>query len=172
MSSPTRDFLYSVAFITLMPVIIAVCVGCSDFEEAMNAGQDTSVSNPESTPPRGEFLKEPNGESSPAASTPSRGQGLSLQQRFADRQRVHEFSSDIDKLARVCLTQLRDEFDPSLLALNRALQGSEAPAVLVRTQAEFHTAVQNCEKLRQQFREIMSQLQHNEANLDAPESKS
>lgn len=71
MSSPTRDSLHSAAFIVLAAVVIAVGVGCGDFEEAMNAGRETPVSQPEPKPPRGAFLNEPNGEASPAASDPA-----------------------------------------------------------------------------------------------------
>ena len=61
MSSPTRRLLYWVTFIALMPIVITVGVGCSDFEEAMNAGQSTSASQPEPTAPEGQFLDDPNG---------------------------------------------------------------------------------------------------------------
>jgi hypothetical protein len=62
MSSPTRSSLYLVALIALLPVIMLVGIGCSDFEEAWNVGDDSSASQPEVTPVVGEFLEDPDGE--------------------------------------------------------------------------------------------------------------
>lgn len=87
MSSPTRGFLYSVAFISLASVVIAGGVGCDELGEPTDTGADTSgdpgesKAQGESEAPRGEFLSEPlttppngpndgaNDGASPAAST-------------------------------------------------------------------------------------------------------
>ncbi|MBT4866448.1 MAG: hypothetical protein HON53_15195 [Planctomycetaceae bacterium] len=62
MSPPTRRSPYLVTSIVLASLVSIVGVGCSDFEEAWNEGQDTPASQPESPPVVGEFLEEPNGE--------------------------------------------------------------------------------------------------------------
>jgi hypothetical protein len=62
MSSPIRSSSHLVTFIVLMSLVSIVGVGCSDFEEAWNEGQDSPASQPESQPVVGEFLDEPNGE--------------------------------------------------------------------------------------------------------------
>jgi|GEM_PF-2333074 hypothetical protein len=62
MSSPIRSSFCLIAFNALVPVICFFGIGCSDFEEAWNEGQDTPASQAESPPVVGQFLEEPNGE--------------------------------------------------------------------------------------------------------------
>jgi len=106
----------------------------------------------------------------PVTAPPRRGRELSVQQRFEDRQSVHEMAAEIHNLSKVCLAQFKDEIEPTLLALNRAVQGSEAPAVLLRTHAKFQTAIQNCEKLRRRFRGKVLELSEHEEHLNSPNS--
>jgi hypothetical protein len=66
MSSPIRSSFCLMAFNAFVPVICLFGVGCSDFEDAWNEGQDLPESQAQSPPPAGQFLDESNGEAAAA----------------------------------------------------------------------------------------------------------
>lgn len=98
---------------------------------------------------------------------------LSERERFDDRRTVHRLAGDIAENAERLLTQIKREFEPRLVALNRAVaqSGTASHAHDVDTACDnFRTAVENYEALRKPLNEKVQALRSHEKALEGTES--
>jgi len=93
--------------------------------------------------------------------------------RLADRKAVHSLAHDIETAARDLVKLLRNEFGPSLLALNRCVaQPDEAPSVISEAYDDFHAALNHCNEMRRRMKRKILELRSHEELMNTPKLKS
>lgn len=95
---------------------------------------------------------------------------LSDAERLSDRQQVRQLAIGIDATARQLLKQLRDNLEPKILSLTRAVaQGSEYDSAVVGVHPAFQEAVAACDQLSRSLTVRTRALRDHEQQL-APKS--
>jgi len=94
---------------------------------------------------------------------------LTETERLSDRQTVYAISSEVKSHSRELLQLVRENLEPALLALDRAVSsGTEGTAVLPRVVGDYQAAVKSCAESRRRLKRKMLELRAHEELINAP----
>lgn len=91
---------------------------------------------------------------------------LSDQERFADRQFLQLTTEEAGDLAERIHVQLRDQIDPSILALHRIIsQDTDQQQAIFKAREVFHESLRQCARLFDSIQVEFQKLRHHEEEM-------